>query len=273
MKRIYSILLLAVLTLPMMGQKDVITTTDSHRIEAIIISMTADSVGYNMPGVPITLSLPMKQVATIVYRTGDTVRYNEIAAEATAPAAAEPVYDVDIAAVYKFHGIYVFTECTPIAPYEVIGTVSYSGSHGAVGYSVAPGVAVATDVSAQYTSIRSGLVRAALAASNEVQGIMIEADQEGAGIARMIRFKSPENNQFARVKKNGGYYIFIDNEPTVSYNSYGSVDCMLAKTTVYTDIMNKLIRKADNHHTPANSLMIKFVEGGVDKGRMILTHK
>lgn len=274
MKRFYSILLLAIIALPMMGQKDMITTTGNYKIEASIISVTIDSIGYNMPGVPITLSLPMEQVAYIVYRTGDTVRYNEITLETEAPTASESAireitYDVDIAVVHKFHGIYVYTDCEPLDEYQVLGTVTYSETKGAVsttyfGGNINFGNSAAVPIYAQYTSLRNGLVRKAMEMYPEAQGIIIEADGEGSAIARVIRYKYDAQYRFARVQKVGGYYIYIDNAPTVNRAILGIVSSVFGEST-YTSIRNKLIDKADFHYRKkGNALILTFREGGAN---------
>lgn len=270
MKRICSILLLAIGALPMMGQKDLITTTDNYKIEAAIISVTDDSIGYTMPGVPVTLSLPTEQIAHIVYRTGDTVRYHEMARDieekiATNPTALEITFDIDIAAVHSFHGIYVYTDCQPLDEYQVLGVVTYTETKGAVSAAVFGHYgAVSAPVYAQYTSLRDGLVRRALETYSEAQGIIIEADGEGKAIARVIKYKREAESRFARVKMIDGYYIYIDNHPTTKSLHLGTVSVTFGEST-YTSVRNKLIKKAHvSYGTKANALVISLKEGRSD---------
>ena len=73
----------------------------------------------------------------------------------------------------QMQGLYIFTDCTPVQEYEVLGTIKGAGSLG----------------SAQYTAVRDRLIKKAKKEHPTGTGIILHLNDGGTDIADVIKFK------------------------------------------------------------------------------------
>lgn len=84
----------------------------------------------------------------------------------------------DMARVNQYQGMYVFTDCTPVASYTVLGTVKPKGR----------GLMSVGLKSEQYTSIRDGIIKAAKEDYPEADGIILHLQTGGSDASDAIKF-------------------------------------------------------------------------------------
>jgi hypothetical protein len=98
----------------------------------------------------------------------------------------------NIAGVNKIQGFYIFTDCQPLAEYDVIGEVTTTGHND-------------RDIKnsgAQYQPVRDYLIRAARQVNYTADGLMITLVNGGTDKAVIIKFKeNVENKNQAKVKQ------------------------------------------------------------------------
>ena len=73
----------------------------------------------------------------------------------------------------QLQGMYIFTDCTPMQEYEVLGTVKSAASLG----------------SSQYTAVRDRLIKKAKKEHPTGTGIIFHFDDGGTDMADVIKFK------------------------------------------------------------------------------------
>ncbi len=75
------------------------------------------------------------------------------------------------------------------------------------------------------------------------------------------------NNKTAEVNQVQGFYLFVESEPVKAYKYLGTVgkSMSLFGSGQYTDMRDKLIKKAKRNFPNANGLIFHFKDGGRDK--------
>lgn len=86
-----------------------------------------------------------------------------------------PSPDKSAAKVRQFQGLYIFSDCTPIAEYQVLGTIQRTG--------------VMSFRSSQYESIRDVLITRAKKEYPDAEGLILDLRDGGTDKADVIRFK------------------------------------------------------------------------------------
>jgi|GEM_PF-1675411 hypothetical protein len=167
----------------------------------------------------------------------------------------------NIAGVNKIQGFYIFTDCQPLAEYDVIGEVTTTGHND-------------RDIKnsgAQYQPVRDYLIRAARQVNYTADGLMITLVNGGTDKAVIIKFKeNVENKNQAKVKQFQGLYLFVDNEPLSKSKYLGTCKSKISLfSSQYTALRQKMIKKCKNDYKEAEGLILKFVSGGTDTGDAI----
>ena len=121
----------------------------------------------------------------------------------------------------------------------------------------------------QYTSIRNGLVANAVMANRAVEGILIQIPKEGEGRATMIRFLEGEDKSKCKVNRQQGLYVFCDCKPIQEYDKLGEIVGAGGLSSLYSDLRNRLIKKALKKYKSADGIIINLVEGGRDRADAI----
>lgn len=203
----------------------------------------------------------------------------------------------DLARVIKYGGIYVFSDCTPVASYEEIGKVNFAVSDGkryalingstygaptqlsngqpyGQTYATSTGTTgtyIAVPETPQYNEIRNGLVEKAYKSNPKVEGVVITTTGEGTGEATMIRFaKDVTDRDLARVNNHGGVLVYTDCLPVQSYTYLGEVRAPSLKTVDYTIIRDKLCKKGTSRYKTVQGLIPHFVTDSVSYAEAII---
>ncbi len=184
----------------------------------------------------------------------------------------------DIAIADQIGGVSIFTDCTPLGRYEVLGDITFQGGGRSSSYMSVPNFTGGTTMivssgsaTPQYTSIRNGLVANALMANRYVEGILVRITKEGEGRATMIKFLEGEHKSVCRVNRQEGLYVFCDCTPVVQYDKLGEIVGAGGMSTMYGDIRNRLLKKVHNKrkYKEANGVILHLVEGGYDRAEAI----
>lgn len=146
--------------------------------------------------------------------------------------------DFGIARVESYNGIFVFTDCTPIAEYEVLGEVT-----NAIPDSHNEGLSFFDFPSPpNHIDIRRQLITNALYANRQVEGIIITLSKIGEGHATLIKFKDGvKDKSLAKVNSFYGVLVFTDCTPI---NNYSFLKKYETGNISYADSRNKIIQKA-----------------------------
>ena len=175
-------------------------------------------------------------------------------------------YSKDIAKVEQFSGVYVFTDCTPLSNYEVLGEVSNDKS---AGTTIMIGLSTIT-LPPQYTDIREELIKSAVLANRQVEGIIIKIIKEGEGVAQMIKFTEPNaDHSLARVNQHLGVLVFVDCKPIMPYTFKGHIKKIGGLSSDYNVLRNKLITKCLKKFKGTEGVIPHLVSNGDDSGESI----
>ncbi len=175
-------------------------------------------------------------------------------------------YSKDIAKVEQYSGVYVFTDCSPISEYEVLGEVANDKSSGTkiiVGFST-------ISLPPQYTDIREDLIKKAVLANRQVEGIIIKINREGEGVAQMIKFTNDsEDHSLARVNQHLGVLVFTDCKPVLDYTYIGHIKKIGGNNSDYNMLRDRLIKKCQKQFKDFDGVMPHLVSNGIDTGEAI----
>ena len=187
--------------------------------------------------------------------------------------------DLNIAHVACFSGVFVFTDCMPIAQYDILGEVYYDKKgkqHATTLYSYNPAsnsintTGLSYTESPQYTDIRDGLIIQSVMANRQVEGIIITLTKEGEGRATLIKFKEGEKDKdLARVNTHLGLFVFTDCMPVNTYSFVGKINRAGGLNVDYNVLRDKLLKKANNRYPTAQGIIPRFVSGGHDTAEAI----
>lgn len=184
----------------------------------------------------------------------------------------------NLARVETYGGVLVFTDCTPVAPYEILGDVTnatlssnegYSSSFLLLGGLLFSGGS-SSGTTPQYPDIRNQLVINALMANRQVEGILISLPKYGEGRATLIKFKDgAEDKALARVNYHLGVLVFTDCTPINSYTFVGNIPKVKRAGIYYNNIRDKLIMQAQKKFPAAEGIITHLISGGRDSAEAI----
>ena len=155
--------------------------------------------------------------------------------------------------VNKTNGVYVFTDNEPVCDYEIVDRVKSTVSW-----------------SAQYNAVKSKLVRKAVNDYPDADGIICSMNKGGTDRAVIIKFKrdgdvSKDKFGLAKANKVNGLYVFTDAEPVGEYEILDREKSGISWSGQYSEIRNRLIKKALKGKTPAEGVILTFSTGGMDR--------
>lgn len=209
-----------------------------------------------------------------------TVVQEEITPLQLASATIAPAVDKtkNLARVETYGGVLVFTDCTPVAPYEILGDVTnatlssnegYSSSFLLLGGLLFSGGS-SSGATPQYPDIRNQLVINALMANRQVEGILISLPKYGEGRATLIKFKDgAEDKALARVNYHLGVLVFTDCTPINSYTFVGNIPKVKRAGIYYNNIRDKLIMQAQKKFPATEGIITHLISGGRDSAEAI----
>ena len=185
----------------------------------------------------------------------------------------------NIARVNSYGGTFVFTDCTPVAEYEILGDVYFDKegkqhtltmqTYNAQTKSMNPSTMTVT-VTPQYTDIRDGLITQAVMANRQVEGVLISITKEGEGRATLIKFKEGATNKdIARVSAHLGVLVFTDCVPVNNYSFIGQINRAGGVSSDYNTLRDRLIKKALKKYSDVQGIIPRFVSGGADSAEAI----
>ncbi len=155
--------------------------------------------------------------------------------------------------VNKTNGVYVFTDSEPIGEYEILDRVKSTVSW-----------------SAQYNAVKSKLVRKAVNDYPDADGVICSMNKGGTDRAVVIKFKRDTEEQKAKVglavaNKVNGIYVFTDAEPVMDYEILDREKSGISWSGQYSEIRNRLIKKALKGNKSAEGVILTFSTGGMDR--------
>lgn len=181
--------------------------------------------------------------------------------------------DNNIARVSNFSGVLVFTDCTPIAPYNILGEVNsaaFSNSESVFMMSAGRMFFISNGEMPQYTDIRDQLIANAVLANRQVEGIIISLQKDGEGRASLIKFTEvSEDNNLARVNSHQGMLVFTDCMPVNNYTYVGKINKAGGMTGDYNAIRDRLIKKSRKKYPDTQGIITRLVSGGHDSAEAI----
>lgn len=207
--------------------------------------------------------------------SGETVRLSQTASDTITIAIDKTK---NLARVETYGGVLVFTDCTPVAPYEILGDVTnatlssnegYSSSFLLLGGLLFSGGS-SSGTTPQYPDIRNQLVINALMANRQVEGILISLPKYGEGRATLIKFKDgAEDKALARVNYHLGVLVFTDCTPINSYTFVGNIPKVKRAGIYYNNIRDKLIMQAQKKFPATEGIITHLISGGHDSAEAI----
>lgn len=228
------------------------------------------------------------QQDTVSYKNEDSkiIVNNNLAAsdlyvsnQSTQQIANQHRIEKALARVENYSGIYVFTDCEPLAKYEILGEVSFSGSMdnsssffmtSGFGTAMPTVISSSSEKEPQYTDIRNGLLTNAVMANRQVEGIILKLNNSYQGRATMIKFiDDKEDKALARVNSYMGVLVFTDCKPVHNYNSIGRINRIGGLNPNYNVLRDKLIRKSLKKNKNTEGVIPYLVSGGRDSGELI----
>lgn len=282
---------------------DVLVLRDGVRLDVILVEVAEKQVKYRKVSNP-QGPLFVKEIAnicSIIYANGEIENFtqtkNEVidypsiqvpkithqqkelqAQQQTLISDCNVEKDIALARVENFSGVYVFTDCEPIADYEILGEINSSQNNEKKGglYMYNGGIGGTMVLSSgggvipQYTDIRNSLITNAVLANRQVEGLIIKLTKVGEGSALMIKFKEGTTDKsLARVNSHSGVFVFVDSKPISPYSSVGFIKNAKARSADYNIIRNKLIELCLKNHPTTQGVIPHLVSGGHDSGEAI----
>lgn len=84
-----------------------------------------------------------------------------------------------------------------------------------------------------------------------------------------LSVNAQSDNTLARVQKNNGLYVFVDNEPVMEYEIVDRVKSSISWSGQFSEIRNKLIRKAVSDFPNADGIVITMSSSSADRAIVI----
>lgn len=277
---------------------DILVLKDGTQLDVILVEVSDKQVKYRKANNP-TGPLFVKEIAnitSIMYANGEKEDFTQ---ENVKVAVESPIQtqtpqktqqqvmiqsqqqlsasnrntaqDIALARVDNYSGVCVFTDCVPLAKYEVLGDISFNKS-GDGSYFVMSGplVLAGGGETPQYTDIRNGLISQAVLANRQVEGVLITIAREGMGKATMIKFTDPtEDKTLAKVNSHIGVLVFTDCSPLANYYHLGKINGAGGLNSDYNILRDKLIKKSVKKYPNVQGIIPRFVSGGKDSAEAI----
>ena len=279
---------------------DVLVLKDGVRLNVILVEVADKQVKYrkvNNPQGPLFVK-EIANISSIIYANGEKEDFSHKAVEMieslseqvpqkaqqqteiphqqnTSSSISHPIQDISLARVDNYSGVYVFTDCEPIADHEILGEISSSQKNGNGGefFMNTGGMMILSSeggATPQYTDIRNSLISNAVLANRQVEGIIIKLSKEGEGSALMIKFKEGTiDKSLARVNSHLGVLVFMDNKPINQYTSVGFIKNIGGTSSDYNILRNKLIKLSLKKYPSTQGVIPHLVSGGRDSGEAI----
>ncbi len=241
---------------------DVIVLKDGTRIDVVLVEVAEKQVKYrkaNNPEGPLYIK-EIANIASIIYANGEKedfisktveiIEQSPIQTQAQQSAQQttiqyspqqqastntnNSVQDFALARAEIINGVYVFTDCTPVEEYDVIGEVVVSG-------------ATNLDIhrsGGQYPVVRDELIKTAKAANGQTEGVILSLVTGGIDKAHMIRFKNAqEDHSLARAKRYSGIYVFCDSDPLNKFEYLGNLKGKFSFIPQYSTLRDDFVKK------------------------------
>lgn len=270
--------------------QDIIITKDAKKIDAKIVEISKTELKYkdfDNPEGP-TFILETTELHSIILENGKVLTYNQPTPKEqnnsvqTIPQSSaviqQPIVkrDINLARAENYNGVYIFTDCSPVAPYDIIGNVYFNqkGESAPVFMPQAPNTVqmppVIIEDTPQYMDIRNGLISQAIMANRQVEGVLITITKEGEGSATLIKFKDgTSDHSLAKVNAHMGVLVFTDCRPVNTYSFVGKISRAGGLSSDYNNLRDKLIRKAKDKYPSVQGIIPRFVTGGSDSAEAI----
>ena len=270
-------------------KNDVIVLKDGTYLNVILAEVADKQVKYrkaNNPDGPLFIK-EIANISSIIYANGEKEVFSPVILDDTQllsvrtgaiqqskqPQTSSSYINIDLALarVENHSGVCVFSDCVPIAKYEVLGDITYSNSGGDGSFVMANGpLIIAGGETPQYTDIRNGLISQAVLANRQVEGILITITREGMGKATMIKFTDPsEDKTLAKVNSHLGILVFTDCSPLTNYSHLGKISGAGGLNSDYNILRDKLIKKCIKKYPNVQGIIPRFVTGGRDSAEAI----
>ncbi len=89
-------------------------------------------------------------------------------------------------------------------------------------------------------------------------------------LVAVFSFTKPhEASPAATAHKISGVYVFTDSDPTGKYETLGTVKVAIARSAQYTDVRDKLIKKAKKEYPDCQGVVLNLRAGKVDEAEAI----
>lgn len=272
--------------------EDTIMLVNQQVLAVDIKTISSSEVTYKDPTMPDgpDFIIDKNEIASIKFRNGVVHKYNitqdAISKELTNQQnvnksardasslnrdKAGEIYGIEIARVEQFAGVCVFSDCTPLAKYEVLGDITFNSS-GEEALIMMPGtVMYAGAETPQYTEIRNGLVSQSVLANRQVEGVLITITKSGQGKATMIKFiDSSEDKTLAKANLHSGVLVFTDCKPLNSYSFLGKVSGNGGFNTDYNILRDRMVKRSVKKYSKVQGIIPHFVTGGKDTAEAIM---
>lgn len=225
MKKLF-LIACAVMASMMLIAQDIIVTNDAKKIDAKILEVSKSEIRYkesdNLDGP--TFILNAEEITSIIYANGDvsifryepknTSSQEDVRSVENIQSTLSSIEQISLARVENVSGIFVFTDCTPVAQYDVIGEVTVTGYE-------SPEL---QNSLGQYQAVRDALIKTAKAANESAEGVILTLVTGGVDKAHIIKFRDhSENCALAKVKRYRGIYVFCDCMPLSTYDNIGTL--------------------------------------------------
>lgn len=268
---------------------DVIVLNDGTHLDVLLLEVADKQVKYrkinNQEG-PIFVK-EITNIASIIYSNGEKENFDHAVLETTEQSTVgtqipqqsqqslqqkmsthynDTIHYLALARAEIIGGVYVFTDCTPLGQYEVLGDVTFGGSNSSSFMMMPNGIGgtmmmMSGGSTPQYMSIRNGLIANAVMANRSVDGILIQIPKEGEGRATMIKFLEGEDKAKCKVNRQQGLYVFCDCRPIHDYNKLGEIVGAGGIGFFYGDLKNRLIKKVTKKYKSADGIILNLIEG------------
>lgn len=170
----------------------------------------------------------------------------------------------NLAIVENVNGVYVFTDCEPVAKYEIIGHISRNNPMSQV---VVKGHIMSTPVISfeQHEEKKTELANDAARANRATEAIIITRETTADGAANIIKFADGETNtNLGLVKKINGVYVFIDCKPVGEYHYLGECTNNKSGDWRYDTIRDNLLKEMLKKYPEGDGIIMHYNTGKKD---------
>lgn len=275
-----------------MSAQDIIITKDAKKIDAKIVEISKAELKYkdfDNPEGP-TFILETTELHTVILENGKVLTYNQPAQNEqnnsaqiisqSSPVNQQAVVkeEISLAHAENFNGVYVFTDSSPVSPYDILGNVNLNRREDKISmvmtttpnHTMQMTPVLTFEETPQYTEIRNGLISQAIMTNRQVEGILISITKAGEGSATLIKFKdATADKSLAKVNAHMGILVFTDCKPVNTYSFVGKINRAGGLDSDYNVLRDRLIKKTIDNYPSAQGIIPHFVTGGRDSAEAI----